>query len=252
MVDNPPPPTPPPTPPPAPAAAAFAGADLREGFAATVPLALGVASYGVAMGVVAATKPITLAELLVKDTVVVAGAAQIVAVGLWSSPIPVAAILLSTFVVNLRYVLLCASLRPVFDGRPLWQKLAAIHLVADENWAVTMARHRVRPTPPGHLLGGGLAVLVFWLAGSAAGYLAGHQLPSPSRLGLDFAFTAAFVALTVGFWRGRGDLLCWVVAAVAALLAWRLLPGPAYIVVGALSGAAVAARGSSEAGDGPP
>lgn len=220
---------------------AYAWDDVRAGFRKTVPLALGVASYGVAMGVVATTKPITLAELLLKSVIVLAGAAQIVAVGLWTSPVPIAAILLSTLVVNLRYILLCASLRPVFEQRSMWQKLAGIYLVADENWAVTMAEQRRRPTQPGYLLGGGLAILVFWTAGAAAGYLAGNEIPSPSRLGLDFAFAAAFVSLTIGFWRGRGDLVPWCAAGAVALGVWWLVPGPWYMVAGALVGAGVAA-----------
>ncbi len=223
--------------------AAFPRREIAAGFRVTIPLAMGVAVYGLAMGVVAPTRDITLVQLLVMDVVVLAGSAQIVAVGLWGTPVPVAAILTSTLIINLRYILLCASLRDVFVGRPLWQKLLGIHLVADENWAVTLAegRRRGRAVSPGFLLGGGLAILVFWLVGSGAGYLLGGRIPALKRLGLDFAFTAAFIALTRGFWRGRADVAPWLAAGVAAVVSWRLLGGTWYIVIGALVGAAVAA-----------
>lgn len=234
---------------PAPAAGgpAFPLGAILAGFRATTPVAIGVGVYGIALGLVAATDPdsVSLAELLLMDVLVLAGSAQIVAVGLWQQPVPILSIVIATVVVNLRYLLLCATLQPVFQGRPLWMKLAGIHLVADENWAITMAEHRRRPQVPGFLLGGGLAVLVFWLAGCAAGYLVGGRLPPPEQLGMDFAFTAAFIALALGFWRGRADVAPWLAAGASAVVTQTLFGGTWHIVVGALCGALVATFGPS-------
>lgn len=222
---------------------AFPLRSIGAGFRATTPVAIGVLVYGIALGLVAATDPdsVSLAELLVMDVVVLAGSAQIVAVGLWEQPVPIASIVAATLVVNLRYLLLCATLQPLFEERPLWMKLVGIHLVADENWAITLAEHRRRPQVPGFLLGGGLAILVFWLAGCAAGYLVGGALPPPEQLGMDFAFTAAFIALALGFWRGRADAWPWVAAAASAVLTRALLGGTWHILAGAVCGAVVAA-----------
>lgn len=253
---------------------AFPMAAVVAGFRATTPVAVGVGAYGIALGLVAATDAagISLAELLLMDVLVLAGSAQIVAVGLWEQPVPVVSIVAATLVVNLRYLLICATLHPVFVGRPLWVKLAGIHSVADENWAITMAEHRRRPQVPGFLLGGGLAIQVFWFFGCLAGFLVGGNLPPPEQLGLDFAFTAAFIALALGFWRGRGDLWPWVAAGTSALVAHATLGGTWHILVGGLCGAVVAAAlppghdgdrdgdearagiaagGAGEAGDGP-
>ena len=79
----------------------------------------------------------------------------------------------------------------------------------------------------------------------------GHQLGAaiqhPERFALDFAFVAVFMALTVMFWRGRADLLPWIVAAGTAVMAERLLPGKWYIIIGGVGGALVSAlNGKSE------
>lgn len=217
---------------------------ILEGFRANLPVAIGVTAYGIAMGIVAAQRGLSFAEMYLMDVTVLAGSAEITAVGLWGDPIPTSTIVFSTFVINLRYVLLCASLRDIFAGRPLWQKLLGIHLVADENWAVTMDRVRRfgRPVPPGFLLGGGLAILVAWWVGSGAGYVLGGQLPDPKQFGLDFAFAAAFIALTRGFWRSRrADLLPWAGAAVVALVTWAVIGGNWYIVTGSIVGAVLGA-----------
>jgi predicted branched-subunit amino acid permease len=49
-----------------------------------------------------------------------------------------------------------------------------------------------------------------------------------------------FIAFLVTMWRGRGDLLPWVVAALVALAMSQIVPGtPWYIVGGALGGSLV-------------
>jgi len=69
----------------------------------------------------------------------------------------------------------------------------------------------------------------------------GGAIGDPTRLGLDFAFTAVFIALLAGLWRGKGDLLPWIVAAAVAIAGAHLLPGKWYILLGAVAGSLVGA-----------
>ncbi len=218
----------------------FAAADIRAGIVACAPISVGVAAFGAVLGVLAGAKGVSLAELMVMGAAVFAGAAQFVAIDLWAPAVPVADVVMATAIVNLRYVLVCASLRPVVAGLSLRRRLMSVHLVADENWALTMAAREGRGTP-GYLLGGGLMLIAAWLASGAAGHVLGAGLARPETFGLDFAFTAAFLALALGLWRGRSDWLPWAVAAAAAMVCAELVPGNWYIVVGSLSGAAAAA-----------
>ncbi|MGW8185611.1 MAG: AzlC family ABC transporter permease [Desulfobacterales bacterium] len=82
-----------------------------------------------------------------------AGSAQFVMVEMWKAPIPVLQIALAVIAVNPHYVLIGASLRPVFSGHPWWRKALLMHLVADEKWAVTFAEHRSNGTDPYFLFG---------------------------------------------------------------------------------------------------
>lgn len=215
---------------------------IAAGFRRTLPIAASVGVYGVVLGVIAQGKGMTVFELTLMGFIVFAGSAQFVAADLWTPPsLPILEIVLATAVVNSRYLLIGASLRGIFARRTLRQKLVGMHLVSDENWAFAMAEARRRPTTPGFLLGGGLAILAFWIVGSAFGHLAGGGLPPPETLGLDFAFTAAFIALAVGMRRDLADLGYWAVAAAAAIVAAALLPGKWFVLVGALAGCAAVA-----------
>lgn len=227
----------------APAGLAGFVSGVRDAFV----VALAVGAYGTVLGAIAASKGIGLAELALMSMAVLAGSSQFVAVDLWATPVPVAEIVAATLVVNLRYMLICASLHPLFMGMPLARKAACVHFVTDENWALTMAALRRGGGGVAHLVGGGAAIFFFWTMGGAVGLLFGDALPPPETIGLDFAVTAVFVCLLRGFWGGaRSDLLPWAVAAGSAVAASLLLPGKWYILIGALAGTAVAVLAPGE------
>jgi predicted branched-subunit amino acid permease len=86
------------------------------------------------------------------------------------------------------------------------------------------------------LLGGGVLAYCCWLATTSIGFLLGSAIDDPTKYGLDFAFTATFLALMLGMWKGKGDLVPWLVAALAAIISAKLIPGSWYILIGGLVG----------------
>ncbi len=214
---------------------------LYKGALANIPLAISAITYGGVLGVLSAQKGVTWAEMSAMNILMFAGSAQFVMVDMWQAPISVAAISIAVFIINLRYLLIGASLQPVFSGHPLWRKALFMHLVADENWAVTIAEHRKSGTDPFFLLGGGLLLLCAWSSGTLAGNLLGSFIIQPEKYALDFAFTAVFAALALNLWRGRGDVLPWCVSMVLALICEKFLPGKWYIVIGGIGGAVASA-----------
>lgn len=211
-----------------------------KGMQANIPLAVSAMAYGGVFGVLSGNQGVSWAEMLAMDLLMFAGSAQLVMIEMWSAPLPVFEIGLAVLIVNMRYLLIGASLQPVFDGRPFWQKALGMHLVADENWAVTIAAHRNGGTCPAFLAGGGLLLLAAWTASTICGNLLGGQIAEPERWGLDFAFVAVFAALSLSLWQGRDDLLPWLVAAGLAVAGEQLLPGKLYIALGGIGGALAA------------
>jgi predicted branched-subunit amino acid permease len=112
-----------------------------------------------------------------------------------------------------------------------------MHMVTDENWAITMAYHREGKANLNFLLGGGVCVMTAWCIGTLSGLLFGAAVTNPEAYALDFAFTAVFTALAVSLWKGKSDILPWVSAMLLAFLAEKILPGKWYILVGGLGGA---------------
>lgn len=212
---------------------------VRAGFLTCIPIAVGVAGYGIAFGVLADRAGLSVAEAALMSATVVAGASQIIAVELWADPIPVATIVLTTFAVNLRYSLMGAALQPWFRRLSSKQAYASLFLMADENWALTMRELRSGGGRGAFLLGSGIAVWSFWVGSTVLGTIAGGAIGDPAAYGIDFILAAVFVALAVELWEDASTLVPWAVALGTALLAAELLPGQWYILLGGLVAALV-------------
>jgi len=217
----------------------FGFSGLRAGFIACVPVALGVAGYGVVFGVLARQVGLTTAEAVLMSATVVAGAAQLIAVELWEPSIPVVAVIVTTFIVNLRYVLMGAALQPWFSRLPPLQAYGSVFFMADENWALTMGHLRSGGRQGAYLLGSGLAIWLFWVAATWVGAVGGGAIGEPSSYGLDFVLVAVFIVIAVGLWEGRSSLLPWVVAGTVAVACAQFLPGRWYILLGGIAGCLV-------------
>ncbi len=208
-----------------------------KGFSTTIPVAISVAAYGLVLGVLAYSKGVTFFELLIMDVVTFAGSAQFLMVELWKDPLPVTEMLFAVFAINLRYLLIGASLTPLFKGSSLFEKAALMHLVADENWAVTMSRLKQEKITPYFLFGGGICLVIFWLISTLAGHTFGFMISDPYSVALDFVIIIIFTALVASFYDGKDSLLPWIVAAIFAYISFLFIPGKWYIVIGGLTGA---------------
>jgi len=214
----------------------FSADGVRRGVRATIPMGVSVATYGVVFGMLARQTGLTFPENILMNVFVLAGAAQTVVLDSWAYPLPIASIVLTTLLINLRLLLLGAAAQPWLRELPARKVYPMLHIMVDEGWAIAMNARARGERDIGFFLGCNLAVVIAWMPAMAAGHLLGGELGDPAAIGLDFAFTVVFAAMLFGGYRGRFDLLPWAAAAVAALIGWRLLPGTWYVLIGGLAG----------------
>jgi 4-azaleucine resistance transporter AzlC len=209
---------------------------VLRGMQATIPMGIGVAIYGVVFGLLARQVGVTFLENLLMNVIVLAGAAQTASLDLWSYPLPIFSIVLTTLLINLRLILLGAAARPWLHQAPDRKVYPMLHVMADEGWAVAMNARRKGELDIGFFLGTNLFVALCWVPSIAIGHLVGGGIGDPAAIGLDFAFTTVFAATLFSSYRTRFDLVPWGAAGSAALLASWLLPGTWYILVGGVTG----------------
>jgi 4-azaleucine resistance transporter AzlC len=221
------------------AASPWTSAQFYAGARACIPVAISVGAYGIVWGVLAKQAGLSLLEVILMSGLVFAGSAQFVALDLWTATpatLPIGPIVLATMIVNLRYLLLTATLRPLVRPGTEKRSAAAMWLLSDENWAMTIGEMAKGRGSIAFVVGGGTTVWCVWMVTTVVGRLLGAAIDDPTRYGLDFAFTATFLALLLGMWKGKADLVPWLVAAVAAIVSARLIPGSWFILIGGIVG----------------
>lgn len=215
-------------------------AGALRGARETIPFMPGLAAFGMAFGAAAAQKGLTLAEACLSSGLVFAGLAQMVALEGWTRNWTFSSLIalgLLTFTINLRHVLMAASMRPWLGQLPAWQSYASLLLLADNNWAASMRYRAEGGADAGYFVGGGFVTWVLWVVATAAGHVVGGGVPDPKAIGIDLVVPAFFIAMLLPNWRGRREAVGWGTAAVASLAASYLLPGWWFIAIGAVAGA---------------
>lgn len=220
--------------------------DVWIGAREIAPLAIGVAIYGLAFGLLAAQAGFAAVQIGVMGGLVFAGGSQIIAAQQLVAGAGAIAAVVAGLALNLRLLLVTASIRDVYAGRSWWQIALGAHLTTDENWALMLAqRAKGRRVGYWYLVGGGACVLLVWCLATVAGVAFAQAIPEPKSLGMDFAFTAAFIAIARSLWKGRGDLAPWVTSVVmvaASIHLAGLAPSWALIIGGVTGAAAAGAR----------
>jgi 4-azaleucine resistance transporter AzlC len=222
------------------------GAEFRAGVRNLAPLLLGVAPFGLVFGVLALANGLTPAQAFATSSVIFAGSAQFVLAQLAGAAAPALVIVSSVGLVNLRHALYSASLAPHLAHLPLRWKLVLAYLLTDEAFAAVIGRYGRDRGPHRHwyFLGAGLALWTGWQLSTAAGIVAGAELPR--TIPLEFALPLTFIAIAVPLVRTRPALLSALVASGVALatVAWPYKLGlMASAVAGILAGWLANGRG---------
>lgn len=214
--------------------------DALDGIRDILPPAIAAIPIGLLCGALGAAKGLSPAEMALMCALVFAGGAQFAAIDLWSYPVPVATLVLSTLLINSRHILMSLSLARR-TGHFTWgQRLLGYAVLADENWAMAERRAAGRALTPAYFLGMGSFFYLNWLVWGTLGAVIGAAIGDPSRIGADFAFTALFIGLVVGFWRGHRSTVTIAASLVTAALVYHLAGPPWHVAAGALAGIAAA------------
>jgi 4-azaleucine resistance transporter AzlC len=210
--------------------------DIAAGLRDIWPVMVAAFPIGLLFGALCTAKNLSIAEAGLMSLLVFAGGAQFAAVELWTYPVPVAALVFSTALINARHVLMGASLGPKLAGFALWHKLVGFHFLTDESWALAERRALAEPVRPAYWFALALSLPVAWIGGTLLGAWLGSFMGDPSRFGADFAFTALFIGLVAGFWRGRVTLITVAASGGAAALTYVAAGPPWHVATGAAAG----------------
>lgn len=217
---------------------------VREGVRMCLPYVPGYFIMGAAVGAFAAQKGLTFTEAVLMNALVCAASAQMVALQLWTSDwtlFHILAVAGVAFMVNLRFVLSGASLRPWLAPVPAGFVYPVLGVLTDPAWAASIRYNAEGGRDFGFVAGASIFLWSMWVAASTPGYFIGSLISDPRAYGLDLFIAFTFAAILTPILARSRDFLPAGVGAVVGLAASVALDGYWFIAIGALAGAVGAA-----------
>lgn len=175
-----------------------AAGTLRAGAAAGIPIAIGYVPIAVAYGALSVKSGVPLGQTCLMSMLVFAGASQFMAVSMWAGGAGAAQIVIATFILNLRQLIMSMALATRLRGWEAGERLAASLGITDETFALLSVRFPPGQAPSRRFVAGlMLGAYLSWVLGSAAGALFAAAIPASLGSGLSVALYAMFIVLLV-------------------------------------------------------
>lgn len=207
-------------------------AELFRGAKKALSIVLGYLPLGFAYGALASLAGLELVHIVGMSFLVFAGSAQFIAVSMLATGAGSAAIIATVFLVNLRHLLMSASLSPYMQGYPRRVLPLLAFWLTDENYA--LACGELKKYERSHLFMLGLFGTSYagWVLGGVLGGVFGRFFSSQdAALTMEYALYAMFIFLLVIQATERRLVLAAGVSALLSLLFYHYIPGSWYIIL---------------------
>ncbi|MDH2431987.1 AzlC family ABC transporter permease [Pokkaliibacter sp. MBI-7] len=197
-----------------------AKAAFFDGVRTLLPLTPGVLPFGLVTGLAAVDMGYSPGTTLGMTLLFFAGSAQMAAFQLLKNDAYALVILLTTIVINLRFVMYSASLAPHLHHLPRSLRWSLSYLLSDQAYALSIVRlSSAEQDGSGHwfLAGTALSMWLCWVLSVMVGVFVGAGIPQ--TWSLEFAIPLSFLALLVPAIRNSASLSAATVAGIIAILA---------------------------------
>jgi 4-azaleucine resistance transporter AzlC len=211
---------------------------MPEGLMAAWPICLGYIPIGLAFGVLAQKAGLGLIEIGAMSIFVFAGSSQFIAVSMLAGGAAIASIIITTFMVNLRHLLMSSALAVFLRRIGRGHLSLYAYGVTDESFAVNYARFLKGGWDLNRALVVNHTANITWIISTIAGGFCGQFIPA-GALGIDYALIAMFICLLVFQFRGRKYVITAIIAGISAVIFSLIIPGNAYIILGAILAASL-------------
>jgi 4-azaleucine resistance transporter AzlC len=208
------------------------GKAVREGLSAAWPICLGYIAIGLAFGVIARKTGLRPLEIGLMSLIVYAGSSQFIAAAMLGADAGFLPIVLTTFSVNLRHLLMSSSLSLYLRNLSGSRLSLFAYGVTDESFALNMSRFQGGNWGWRPALVVNHATNLTWFVSTVAGGIGGQFIPS-GAFGIDYALTAMFLCLLVFQLRGIYHILVALFSGVLAVILSLMIPGNSYILIAA-------------------
>jgi branched chain amino acid efflux pump len=174
------------------------------------------------------------------SAIVFAATAQFAALDAWHHPLPIASLVLGTFIINSRHLFMGLSIEKPFRQSSVLMKVILPFFMIDESWALSLSEHDRSQLTPVFLITSGSVMYVAWVLSTIAGASIERLIAArvhPASLALDAVLPCVLAILLGPRWKSaRESLPVWMAAGLASGVSAKFIHSSGSIVLGCLGG----------------
>ena len=170
--------------------------DYLQGIKAGVPIILGIIPVGVAFAIMARQSGFSILETIMMSATVFAGASQMVSVNMYSQGADLLAIILATFVINLRHLIMSTCIMHKMKSDNVLMKALVSFGITDESFAIFTNLEGEEATI-GFFMGLISVTYSTWVLSTVLGAISVKLLPAIIANSLGISLYAMFIALLI-------------------------------------------------------
>ena len=170
--------------------------DYLQGIKAGVPIILGIIPVGVAFAIMARQSGFSILETIMMSATVFAGASQMVSVNMYSQGADLLAIILATFVINLRHLIMSTCIMHKMKSDNVLMKALVSFGITDESFAIFTNLESEEATI-GFFMGLISVTYSTWVLSTVLGAISVKLLPAIIANSLGISLYAMFIALLI-------------------------------------------------------
>lgn len=209
--------------------------------ASALPVVMGYVPVGFAYGVLGVNAGISTINTILMSIVVFAGSAQLMATSFFAQAMNPYSIILTTFIVNIRHLLMSASLSAHMKNWKKAEVAGFCYELTDETFAVHSLRFAEGEKSPPAAIIINFICQSSWVVGTILGTLAGNMITDVKPFALDYALPAMFIALLILQTHHRKHVLVALVAGFCALLLFAIGVTQWNVIIATIIGATLGA-----------
>ena len=217
---------------------------FRSGVRDCIPTLFGYLGIGFACGVVSKSCGMTILETVAMSTFVYAGSSQFIAASMILSMASVPSVIITIFLVNLRHLLMSASIAPKFKNNSLLKNFTVGALLTDETFALASSKSNNKDNIGYRwMMGINLTAYLNWILATFIGAYFSSLIYDYKKFGLDFALTAMFIGLLISSVKENSkikqSLLIIVSSVLALIISIKFFSVNTGIMIAAIFGACI-------------
>ena len=170
--------------------------DYLQEIKAGVPIILGIIPVGVAFAIMARQSGFSILETIMMSATVFAGASQMVSVNMYSQGADLLAIILATFVINLRHLIMSTCIMHKMKSDNVLMKALVSFGITDESFAIFTNLESEEATI-GFFMGLISVTYSTWVLSTVLGAISVKLLPAIIANSLGISLYAMFIALLI-------------------------------------------------------